>query len=415
MTLRVVLPLLLTLSAAPALAQFADPTYGYAQSGYGADGQSVESIDVFYAPLARYGRWLDSRYGRVWAPNVGRDWRPYTIGHWEEGSYGQTWRSDEPFGWAVFHFGRWAFDQQIGWVWSPDTVWGPGWVAWRDSDDVTGWAPLPPQVSVGFALGSGFGFNDWGYDQWYQPGWVYVPRGNLYARSLRGAYLPYARNREIWEHTRGVTRYDRVDGQVVNRSFGRRDGDFGRDGGRDFGRDRRNFGRDGSRDFDRDGGSRGFDGRGDSRREVDRRDEGSRRNLRSVQPYGTVPPVVAVPPVVGTARDAYPANRGFDRRDPTDRRDGSFGQPRGLDRRDGFVPGQPQRGFDRRMAAPSATPMAVSPVAMPRPLVPLAPPAMARPAMPTPMAAPPPPPREPRPEPQPTVRRRMENSNERPR
>ena len=210
--------LLLTMPgmAVPVAAQ--DAAYGYSQPSYDTDGQSVDSIAVFFEPLSHYGRWLDGRYGREWAPNVPRDWRPYTLGHWEEGAYGQTWRSDEPFGWAVFHFGRWAFDPPVGWVWLPDTVWGPGWVAWRDGDDVTGWAPLPPQVNVFFA--GGYAFNDWGYDQWYQPGWVYVPRAYLYARTLRGVYLPMGRSRELWEHTRGVTRYDGVAGQTVNRSFG---------------------------------------------------------------------------------------------------------------------------------------------------------------------------------------------------
>ena len=200
-----------------AIPAWAQDTGGYVRAGYDTDGQSVDSIAVFFEPLSHYGRWLDGRYGRVWAPNVGRDWRPYTIGHWERGAYGLTWRSDEPFGWAVFHFGRWAFDPAIGWVWLPDTTWGPGWVAWRDGDDVAGWAPLPPQVVLSY--GVEYGFNDWGYDQWYQPGWVYVPRAYLYARSLRGAYLPVARNRDFWDHTRGVTHYDRVDGQIVNHSI----------------------------------------------------------------------------------------------------------------------------------------------------------------------------------------------------
>ena len=200
----------------PASAQDAVP--GYPPMSYDTDGQSVDSIAVFFEPLSHYGRWLDGRYGREWAPNVPRGWRPYTIGHWEEGAYGQTWRSDEPFGWAVFHFGRWAFDPPVGWVWLPDTVWGPGWVAWRDGDTVTGWAPLPPQVDAFYP--GGYAVNDWGYEQWYQPAWVYVPRGYLYSRSLRGVFLPSDRGRDYWDRTRGVTRYDRVDGQIVNHSFG---------------------------------------------------------------------------------------------------------------------------------------------------------------------------------------------------
>ncbi len=287
------------------------------------------SIETFFEPLSHYGRWLDTRYGRVWSPNVPRDWRPYTIGHWEDGPYGLTWRSDEPFGWAVFHFGRWAFDPQIGWVWSPDTVWGPGWVAWRDGDDVTGWAPLPPQVSVDFAFGSSFAFNDWGYDQWYQPGWVYVPRGQVYSRSLRGIYFPFARNRDYWERTRGVTRYDRVDGQIVNHSFG---GRWRGDGG---GRDRLDAGRN--------AGDRGRDPRDVRNRDQGRdprdfrgRDGELRGQSGVAAPYDGTPRGI-VPPGA-TAPQGYVPQRAYERRD-------------------GFAPGSPPpRGFDRRAAPPVVPP-----------------------------------------------------------
>ena len=340
---RVILPLALVLAGGSVAAQ----DYGYGQGGYGqsgygqggyapgfaqpaydTDGQSVDSVAVFVEPLSRYGRWLNTRYGRVWSPNIRRDWRPYTIGHWEEGAYGQTWRSDEPFGWAVFHFGRWAFDRQLGWLWSPDTVWGPGWVAWRDSDDVTGWAPLPPQISFSFAFGSGYGFNDLGYDQWYAPAWSYVPRNYLYSRSLRGAFLPSDRNRDFWEHTRGVTRYDRVDGQVVNRSFG-----FG---GRD-GRDGRNVNRDDRRDWR--GGDPRRDGGPDGR---DQRRDTGRTDPRAAPLYST--PQRQVPP---------PANYGAPRDDARGRgygRDGFI--PRdGSGPRNGAVPGVPPRTIERNPAA----------------------------------------------------------------
>ncbi len=334
---------------------------GYAQPAYDTDGQSVDSVAVFVDPLSRYGRWLNSRYGRVWSPNVRRDWRPYTIGHWEDGAYGQTWRSDEPFGWAVFHFGRWAFDRQIGWVWSPDTIWGPGWVAWRDSDDVTGWAPLPPQISFSFAFGSGYGFNDLGYDQWYAPAWSYVPRNYLYSRSLRGAFLPSYRNRDFWEHTRGVTRYDRVDGQYFNRSFGGRDE-------RDVRRDWR------SGDQRRDGGP---DGR-DQRRDFGRTDP------RAMPLYGTPQRQVAPPANYGgVPRD--------DGRGPGYGRDGFI--PRdGLGPRDGAVQGaSPPTAPVYRQAVPQAAP----PIMRPQQPAFVAPPPAAAPAP----AYSPPPRAEPRPEP----------------
>src|SRR5439155_23110527 len=31
-----------------------------------------------------------------------------------------------------------------GWVWVPDTTWGPSWVDWRFGGGYVGWAPLPP-------------------------------------------------------------------------------------------------------------------------------------------------------------------------------------------------------------------------------------------------------------------------------
>lgn len=364
MRLRHLLPVSLLLAGAvPVAAQDYPPPDGYAQSGYDTDGQSVDSIAVFFEPLSRYGRWVDSRFGRGWTPNVGRDWRPYTIGHWEQGPYGQTWRSDEPFGWAVFHFGRWGFDPAIGWVWTPDTVWGPGWVAWRDSDDVTGWAPLPPRVVLNFEAGYGDGFNSWGYDQWYQPSWVYVPRGYLYGRSLRSVILPFGRNRDYWGTTRGITHYDRVDGRVFNRSF---DGD--RDRGGDRGR----------------GDPRGGDGRGGDRGHPDFRNnpggepvmQGGGRRVE-VRPQGTVGGDVRGYQG-GPRRDGSRDGRSPDFVPPNapapyvvTPRDGRGGfQPRG-----GFVPfqpqGQPQGGRGTPVgiapagnAAPVRQP---APVAQPRP------------------------------------------------
>ncbi len=406
MSLRLALVPLLLLAAAPAVAQDAYAGgYSYAP-GYAADGQSVESIEVFFEPLSHYGRWLDTRYGRVWAPNVPRDWRPYTVGHWEDGPYGPTWRSDEPFGWAVFHYGRWAFDPAIGWVWLPDTVWGPGWVAWRDGDDVTGWAPLPPQVSIGFAVGSGFAFNDWGYDQWYQPGWVYVPRGYLYARSLRSVYFPYQRNRDFWERTRGVTRYDRFEGQIVNRSFG--DRRAGRDdrGGGFSGRDGRS---DDRRDF---GGLRGRDPRDNGWQAGRDRNDGDRG--RDVRAADQGRDVHQGDPRDGRYRDnaGLRAQQGYDGGAPSPApyatpRGGSVASP--YERRDGFVPGTPPpRGYDRGVPPPAGAaraPAFAPPPGMRAP-APVAPP-VARPApAPAPRPAPPPPPRQ---------GREPANPNERPR
>lgn len=211
---------LLAGGATAALAQGYDPRYdapppGYEQGGYdqrayddrqGYDdqqgyGQDVPSIDVFYRPLAQYGEWVDSRWGRAWSPRVANNWRPYTNGYWGQN---RLWMSDEPWGWATYHYGRWAFDEREGWLWIPGTEWAPSWVAWRDADDYSGWAPLPPGVSVSFALGFGAGYDSW--DRWYQPSWVWVPRTYVYQRGLGSHIVPWTRGRDFWERSRWQAR-----------------------------------------------------------------------------------------------------------------------------------------------------------------------------------------------------------------
>src|SRR5204862_3154686 len=83
---------------------------------------------------------------------------------------GWTWASYEPYGWATYHYGRWVLDPYYGWVWVPGTVWAPAWVAWRESPDYIGWAPLGPEVgwsvSVGLSFGSGYSSSQIAYSNW---------------------------------------------------------------------------------------------------------------------------------------------------------------------------------------------------------------------------------------------------------
>ena len=112
------------------------------------------SINIFFDALSEEGEWIDyAPYGYVWVPSyVPADWAPYTHGHWAYTErYGWTFVSDEPFAWAVYHYGRWGYDPDIGWFWVPGTVWAPAWVSWRRSNDVIGWAPLPPE-GEGYAV-----------------------------------------------------------------------------------------------------------------------------------------------------------------------------------------------------------------------------------------------------------------------
>lgn len=128
----------------------------------------VANVDLGYfeQSLAPYGQWIDlPGYGPVWQPaSMPADWQPYTLGHWEWTDQGWLWASDEPWGRIAFHYGRWARDPSYGWLWVPGYQWAPAWVAWRTGDDVIGWAPLGPGVSI-----------ELGATRIAPPVWVFVP------------------------------------------------------------------------------------------------------------------------------------------------------------------------------------------------------------------------------------------------
>lgn len=192
----------LLFAAAPALGQ-SMPAYDDQRAGYvQRDDREIGSVLEFEAPLARYGSWVPSRFGRAWHPRVSPDWRPYTVGRWVDGPDGAAWQSDEPWGWATYHYGRWGFDDRWGWVWVPATEWAPAWVAWRDGDQYSGWAPLPPQAGYDYDVDA------WDYTQWYAPSWIYVPRASLYRRNVGSVALPWRSGRSYWNVTRGARRDD---------------------------------------------------------------------------------------------------------------------------------------------------------------------------------------------------------------
>jgi hypothetical protein len=118
----------------------------------------------FYNDLAPYGSWVQvADVGWCWQPmvsSVDTEWVPYRDrGHWVLTDEGWYWASDYSWGWAPFHYGRWTHDLRYGWIWAPGTVWSPAWVAWRNSDTFSGWAPLPPnalfQPGIGLFAGEG--------------------------------------------------------------------------------------------------------------------------------------------------------------------------------------------------------------------------------------------------------------------
>jgi hypothetical protein len=177
-------------------------------------------LDVFYSELASYGGWSEHpRWGYVWQPRVSDDWRPYSRGYWvytEE--YGWYWEAEEPWGWAVFHYGRWVLDEDDGWIWLPGTEWGPAWVAWRDSDEYVGWAPLGPDARWGpdGELAYDARFYD---DPRYAAAWCFVQPHYMTTPGLYRFLAPAPRNLLYLRHTRPVLGYQRTDRRVVNRGF----------------------------------------------------------------------------------------------------------------------------------------------------------------------------------------------------
>jgi len=181
----------------------------FVQRGDLFGGQNIASVDLFYGPLARFGRWSDTRFGYAFVPAVRQNWRPYVNGRWGDE---RLWISNDPWGWATDHYGRWGFDEQMGWAWVPGTQWAPSWVAWREDAQVAGWAPIPPGVNYSASIGFGNGgrFNDW--NNWYGPSWVWVPRNILFRPGFGGGILPWQSGRDHWR-TSQWQRYSGWNGQ----------------------------------------------------------------------------------------------------------------------------------------------------------------------------------------------------------
>jgi hypothetical protein len=209
---------LLALTAATTLMVAGGARNAQAQTSfYGSASSGSFSISYFYDELDDYGRWVDyGNYGACWVPaNVGQGWRPYTYGHWMYTDYGWTWASYEPYGWATYHYGRWVLDPYYGWVWVPGTVWAPAWVAWRESPDYIGWAPLGPEVgwsvSVGLSFGSGYSSSQIAYSNW-----SFVDRNRFDSGDVRSVVYRADRNDDVFRSTRDVTRFRSRNGSPFN-------------------------------------------------------------------------------------------------------------------------------------------------------------------------------------------------------
>lgn len=157
--------------------------------------QANVSFSVFYNSLQPYGRWMNNpTYGQVWISNV-RGFSPYsTGGHWAYTNYGWTWVSDYSWGWAPFHYGRWAYDPAYGgWFWVPGYEWAPAWVAWRNSNDYYGWAPLSPGLNISIGISA--------YNAIPATTWVFAPVRYISSPSINRYYVPRSRNVTIINQT----------------------------------------------------------------------------------------------------------------------------------------------------------------------------------------------------------------------
>ena len=166
------------------------------------------NISYFYETMAPHGTWHQTAEGNVWRPNVVNvqaDWRPYANdGHWVWTDAGWYWESSYPWGWAAFHYGRWHNDASLGWVWSPDTTWGPAWVNWRHNDSYYGWAPLPPEARFDSAIG--FSFHDKHVDVGLDFGlnerdYAFVPSDRFLDVNIGLAVLPRAHVSDVYRQT----------------------------------------------------------------------------------------------------------------------------------------------------------------------------------------------------------------------
>ncbi len=193
------------------------------------EGPAVVNQDYFYNSLAPYGTWMDvPGYGWCWRPTVAvldGNWQPYAQGgRWMYTDYGWYWHSYYSWGWAPFHYGRWHLSGPHGWVWVPDTCWGPAWVTWRHCDGYYGWAPLPP----GAVYRSGFGMTYYGSRVGFSFGfgfssacYTFVPVHSFYSSRLWSHCVPRSRVGPIYRNSTVINNYGNGNHTVINVGPGR--------------------------------------------------------------------------------------------------------------------------------------------------------------------------------------------------
>jgi len=191
---------------------------GTETGGIKAPDDGKVSINFFYDALAPYGTWVqDQKHGWVWQPQVVtevKEWRPYfNDGHWILTDQGWFWKSNYEWGWISFHYGRWYF-RENAWVWVPDTTWAPAWVAWRESDNVFGWAPLPPEatyeVNVGVTI----------REELPADYFVFVPSRSFLSVNLTNVALPRTEVRTVYNRTEVIKNtYVTENNRIINRGI----------------------------------------------------------------------------------------------------------------------------------------------------------------------------------------------------
>jgi hypothetical protein len=186
------------------------------------------NANAFYKDLAPYGSWTQvPDYGLCWQPTVETieaDWSPYVDkGQWLYTDSGWFWQSQYSWGSVPFHYGRWAKRARLGWVWVPDQVWGPAWVAWRTTSSYSGWAPLPPGVGLDAALGLAFHQQPVGasFDFGVPPGWfTFVSQENFLRPNLASYSVSSRQTTLLFSQTKPVNNYLVAGHKVINLGIG---------------------------------------------------------------------------------------------------------------------------------------------------------------------------------------------------